>query len=64
MKKFIAKYASDFPFCRVDFIENGDKLYFCEFTFVKSGGIGSFGSSELNKTMGELLDISKLLEAK
>ncbi len=61
MKKFITKYASDFPFCRVDFIENGDKLYFCEFTFVKSGGIGSFGSVELDKVMGEYLDISKLL---
>ena len=62
MENFIKKYASDFPFCRVDFIENGDSLFFCEFTFVKSGGIGSLGSEELNRTAGKLIDISKALE--
>ena len=61
MQQFIKKYASDFPFCRVDFIKNNNRLYFCEFTFVKSGGIGSFESQELNMVTGDLIDISRLI---
>lgn len=61
MISFIKKYTSNFPFCRVDFIETKDKLYFCEFTFVKSGGIGHFRPDELNKSLGELIDLSKLM---
>ena len=61
MEQFVEKYASSFPFCRVDFIQNGSNFYFCEFTFIKSGGIGSFGKDELNKEIGNLIDISKLL---
>ena len=61
MVSFIEKYAAKFPFCRVDFIETKEKLYFCEFTFVKSGGIGYFKPDELNKSLGELIDISKLV---
>lgn len=61
MEQFIKKYASDFPFCRVDFIRNEKSFYFCEFTFIKSGGIGSFESRELNRITGDLIDISKIL---
>lgn len=61
MLQFIKKYTSKFPFCRVDFIETKDKLYFCEFTFVKSGGIGYFKPAELNNSLGQLIDISKLV---
>ncbi len=61
MLLFIKKYTSAFPFCRVDFIETKDKAYFCEFTFVKSGGIGCFKPSELNNTLGRLIDISNLV---
>lgn len=61
IKSFIKKYASNYPFCRVDFIQNKNKIYFCEFTFIKSGGIGTLGNKELDDKMGELIDISKLL---
>lgn len=61
MISFIKKYVSSFPFCRVDFIETKNGLYFCEFTFVKSGGIGYFKPDGLNDTLGKLIDISKLL---
>lgn len=61
MASFIKKHTSNFPFCRVDFIETKGKLYFCEFTFVKSGGIGFFKPSELNVALGELIDISNLV---
>ncbi len=64
MKLFISKYASNFPFCRVDFIENENGLHFCEFTFIKSGGIGSFESKEMNEVTGSMIDISKLLDQK
>ncbi len=62
MKSFINKYVSAFPFCRVDFIQNDKGLYFCEFTFIKSGGIGSFGSVELDNLTGGLIDISKVVK--
>lgn len=62
MEAFIKKYAKKFPFCRVDFIENKNGVYFCEFTFVKSGGIGTFGTKELNQSLGELIDISSVMK--
>ena len=61
MKSFIERHVSHFPFCRVDFIQSDCRLYFCEFTFIKSGGIGSFGSEELNSITGDLIDISNIL---
>ena len=62
MKSFIERYSNEFPFCRVDFIENDDNVYFCEFTFIKSGGIGTLGSKELNQSLGKLLDIDNLIK--
>lgn len=62
MKSFIEKYSKRFPFCRVDFIETNGSAYFCEFTFVKSGGIGTLGSKELDQKLGQLIDISPVLK--
>lgn len=61
MAAFAKKYASSYPFCRIDFIENESALYFLEFTFVKSGGIGYFKPDSLNEYLGGLIDISKLV---
>lgn len=45
---------SEFPYCRCDFIVSKGKLYFCEFTFVKSGGIGIYKPFELEKKLGDM----------
>ena len=57
IKKFITQFVATFPFCRVDFIVSDSKLYFCEFTFVKSGGIDKYKPEYLNKTLGDLFSL-------
>lgn len=52
--KLIEKVCKDFPFCRVDFVQTSKKTYFCEFTFVKSGGINIYKQDDLNFKLGGL----------
>ena len=54
IEEIISKTVSKFPFCRVDFIISNSKLYFCEFTFVKSGGINLYKPEHLNQSLGDL----------
>lgn len=55
--KTINVLCSKFPFCRADFIQTKDKTYFCEFTFVKSGGINYYKHYELNEVFGNLFKL-------
>lgn len=57
MRKIIHEVCNEFPFCRVDFIETKDRLYFCEFTFVKSGGINIFEPEFLNLKFGQMFKL-------
>ena len=52
IKRVINECCSQQPFCRADFIEANGKLYFCEFTFVKSGGINIYKPNEFNNELG------------
>ena len=53
IKEVINKCCSLQPFCRADFIETNGKLYFCEFTFVKSGGINIYKPYIFNEELGK-----------
>ena len=53
-KEFARKHCVDFPFCRVDFIQTKDELYFCEFTFSNSGGIKQLPTKELDYKLGAM----------
>lgn len=57
IKKFVYKFCSKYPFCRVDFIETNNKLVFCEFTFVKSGGIDVYEPRILDVDLGRLFKL-------
>lgn len=61
MLDFIKKFSSNLPFCRVDFIETKSNYYFCEFTFIKSGGIGKFEFDSMDEQLGGLIDISPII---
>ena len=52
--ELIETVCKEFPFCRVDFVQTSKKTYFCEFTFVKSGGMDAYRPLELNDKLGEL----------
>ena len=47
------KLVSFAPFCRCDFIVNKNKLFFCEFTFVKSGGMDIYSPEVFNEELGK-----------
>lgn len=53
----IEKLVSKFPFCRVDFVQTKNRTYFCEFTFVKSGGIDAYIPLQLNDYLGSLFKL-------
>lgn len=57
MKRIALEICKDFPFCRVDFIETKDRFYFCEFTFVKSGGINIYKPDSLELSLGEMFKL-------
>ena len=53
MIKISKQFISFAPFCRCDFIVTDGKLYFCEFTFVKSGGINIYSPKEFEIEFGK-----------
>ncbi len=53
MIKISKQFISFSPFCRCDFIVTNGKLYFCEFTFVKSGGINIYSPKEFEIGLGK-----------
>lgn len=55
--KLITAVCKKFPFCRADFVQTKNKTYFCEFTFVKSGGIDAYQPLELNDKFGSLFKL-------
>lgn len=57
IQTIIKKLCSEFPFCRVDFIQTKEKTYFCEFTFVKSGGMNFYKNYPLNEKLGQLFKL-------
>lgn len=57
IKKVIDKCCSQQPFCRADFIETDGKLFFCEFTFVKSGGMDIYQPYAFNEELGRIFKI-------
>jgi len=57
IKNILNKTCMKMPFCRADFIETNGKLYFCEFTFVKSGGMDLYEPKEFNKEIGEMFKL-------
>lgn len=57
IKDLIKKVCGLFPFCRVDFIQSSGRTHFCEFTFVKSGGMDIYKSANLNEKLGNLFKL-------
>ena len=58
------KLSKQFPFVRVDFYDLKDKIMLSEMTFTPGGGFGKYEPVEWDYKMGEMLDISYLMEKK
>ena len=54
--------SKDFPFVRVDWYIKDGVVTFGELTFTPSGGMMKFNPSSFDATVGEMLDISELVE--
>ena len=50
----------NFPYVRIDFIVNRDKIYIGEFTFTSAGGYNKYIPSDWDAKIGEWLDLTKL----
>jgi len=50
----------NFPYVRIDFIENKDKIYLGEFTFTSAGGYNIYIPSSYDTKIGECFDLTKL----
>lgn len=57
MDSISKQFGSFAPFCRCDFIINKDRLYFCEFTFVKSGGMDIYTPKNFNIEFGQKFNL-------
>ena len=62
--KTAEKLAAEFPFVRVDFFITPDGFYVGEMTFTPGGGMGHIDPVEWDYKLGEMLDISYLMEKK
>ena len=60
MLKFANIMSKGFPFVRVDFYENDNKLYFGEMTFTSASGTHIFTPDIFNFKLGELIDLTKI----
>ena len=56
--------SKDFPFVRVDFYLTQENLYLGELTFTPGGGLNKYTPVDWDYKMGEMLDISYLMEKK
>jgi len=57
MIKFSGMLSKDTYFCRIDFYEVNNKLYFGEITFYPLSGFGFFRPSEWNTIIGNLIEL-------
>lgn len=62
MMKIAKRLSSAFPFVRVDLYTINGQVYFSELTFYPSSGLLPFESYESDKTIGKLLDLSKIAD--
>ena len=62
MIRFCETTTNSLPLIRVDLMTNGNKFYFCEFTFFDCGGMNIFYPEKANKELGELFDISRIIQ--
>ena len=53
------KLSNGYTFLRVDFYEANGKIYFGEMTLFPASGFGKFDPEDWDKTLGELIDLSK-----
>ena len=64
MFEFAKKLSGDFPMVRVDFYDVDNKIILSEMTFTPGGALIPFSSKEDDLALGELLDISRIMETK
>ena len=57
MKKFATRLSENTFFCRVDFYEVNQQLYFGEITFYPCSGFGSFRPPEWNEKIGDMIKL-------
>jgi len=57
MKQMSEKLSKEFPFVRVDWFEEGGKIYFAELTFTPAGGLMKVEPPEYDKKWGDLIDL-------
>ncbi len=51
------KLSQSKPFCRIDFYEVGEKVYFGEITFFPTSGMGGFAPQEWDMIFGDLIKL-------
>ena len=54
--------SKDFPFVRVDFYENDNKLYFGEMTFTSASGTHIFTPEDFDLKLGNLIHLPENLQ--
>ena len=64
MLELATKLSKNFPFVRVDFFDLEDKVVLSEMTFTPGGGFGKYDPIEWDYKLGDMLDISHLIEEK
>ena len=62
MVQIARKLSKGFPFVRVDLNPVKDKIYAGELTFTPGGGISTYNPVEWDYKLGEMLDISDIIE--
>ena len=62
MLKFANIMSKDFPFVRVDFYENDNKLYFGEMTFTSASGTHIFTPEDFDLKLGNLIHLPENLQ--
>ena len=63
MKEMSLTLSRSFPFVRVDWFEVDSRIYFSELTFTPGGAMLKLDPPEYDGKLGELLDISSIIEA-
>ena len=63
MVSFCEKETKNRPLIRVDLMTNGKDFYFCEFTFYDCGGMNIFHPLEMNKKLGDLINIKNIINS-
>lgn len=59
MLNIATKLSEDFPFVRVDLYSVNESVYFGELTFTPGSGVEIYKPYEINKFVGDLIDIKK-----